>query len=293
MKRFNQHRGESQAKVRHLENRFTYMQRLKDVLTTRRGLLKLRVYGLYLAAAIILVCGANELYSRLVQKAYSAHIEHIKYQSNGIVEQSHAIQILGLTTESTFAKLDCQQMKQQLEAEPIIASARVLKERPNTLVIHVNERLPLAYVQMLNSAGEVEPPQSLFIDASGYLFPVVEQQHTPFLNSPTWYLKASDLEEFKAGAQVKESSYKPIVELLSEVNRYSLSEIPLIKSIQCPKDWKIVLSLATGTEVMMKNSEIASQVERLYQILEHARTTNRQVHSANVIPSKNPAVRFF
>lgn len=293
MKRHNQHRGEIKDKVRHLESRFSYWQRLKDVLTSRRGLHKLRVYGLYLAAAALLYCAGNEVYTRLVQKAYSAHIEHIKYQSKGIIEQSHAIHILGLTTESTFASLDCAEMKQQLESNPIIASAKVLKERPNTLVIHVTERLPIAYVRMQNAVGQVNPPEPLFVDATGVLFPVVESQHTPFLNSPTWYLKASDLTEFKVGERIKENSYKPIVELLSEVNRYSLTEIPLIKSIQCPKDWKIVLSLDTGTEVMMKNTELVPQVKRLSQILEHARSTNRQVRSANVIPNQNPAVRFF
>ncbi len=293
MKRHNQHRGDSKDKVRHLESRFSYWQRLKDVLTSRRGLHKLRVYGLYLAAAVLLYCAGNEVYARLVQKTYSAHIEHIKYQSKGIVEQSHAIHILDLTTESTFASLDCAEMKQKLEANPLIASAKVFKERPNTLVIHVTERLPIAYVRMLKAVGQVNPPEVLFTDATGTLFPVVKEQHSYFLNSPTWYLKVDELKEYKIGAQIKESSYKPIVELLSEVNRYSLTEIPLIKSIECPKDWKIVLTLDTGTEVMMKNSDIAAQVKRLSQILEHARSTNRQVRSANVVPSQNPAVRFF
>ncbi|MFI3242811.1 MAG: FtsQ-type POTRA domain-containing protein [Akkermansia sp.] len=293
MKRHNQHRGENHDKVRHLESRFSYWQRLKDVCTSRRGLHRLRLYALYLAGVVILCCAVNEVYTRLVQKTYSAHIEHIKYQSKGIVEQSHAIHILGLTTESTFASLDCEAMKQELEASPLIASAKVLKERPNTLVIHVTERLPLAYVKMERDVGQVNPPAALFMDDTGTLFPVVKEQHTPFLNSPTWYLKTADLTTFKVGARIKESSYKPIVELLSEVNRYSLTEIPLIKSIQCPKAWKITLSLETGTEVLMKNSNLAAQVKRLSQILEHARSTDRQVRSANVIPDKNPAVRFF
>ncbi len=291
MKQFNKHRGDS--KVKQLESRFSYMQRLKDVFTSRRGLHKLRVYGLYLAGLTLLYCAGNEAYTRLIEKTYSAHIEHIKYQSNGIVEQSHAIQILGLTTESTFAKLDCETMKGQLEANPAIVSALVLKERPNTLVIHVTERLPLAYVKMMNAVGQVHPPEPLFVDETGYLFPVLKEQHSPFLNSPTWYLKPNDVAKFQVGAQVKEDSYKPIVKLLSEVNHYDLTEIPLIKSIQCPKEWKILLCLENGTEVMMKNSDIEAQVSRLKYILEHAHNTNRKVRSVNVIPSKNPAVTFF
>lgn len=293
MKQHNKYRGESQEKVRKLESRFSLMQRLRDVLTSRRGLHKLRHFALYLVILIIIGCTINELYTRFIQKTYSAHIEHIKYYSNGILEQGDAIEILGLTTETVFATLNSKELQQKLESNPLIASAHVLKERPNTLAITITERLPIAFVKMENALGQVYPPEPLFIDEQGYLFPVNKARHTHFMDRPTWYLKSPDVSSFQVGQRVHESSSKPIVELLNTLERYSYTEIPVIKSIRCPKEWKILLSLETGTEVMMKNSDIPSQVDRLYQLLEHARTSNRRIRSANVIPSVNPAVTFF
>ncbi|MFI3244566.1 MAG: FtsQ-type POTRA domain-containing protein, partial [Akkermansia sp.] len=195
--------------------------------------------------------------------------------------------------ESIFANLNSQELQDKLESDPLVASARVLKERPNTLDISVTARLPLAFVKMENDLGEVYPPEPLFVDKSGTLFPVSKEQHALFMKSPTWYLKSPDVNSFQVGERIHTSSSKPVIELLKTLLLYNETEIPSIKSIRCPKEWKIVLSLETGTEVMMKTSDIPAQLERLYQLLEHAKSSNRRIRSANVVPSVNPAVTFF
>ena len=80
------------------------------------------------------------------------------------------------------------------------------------------------------------------------------------------------------------------MELVAAANLYSLVEIPAIREIFRPKDWKIIITLENGAEVLMQVYDIKSQMERLAMILEHCRATQRRPRSINVIPRINPTV---
>mgnify|MGYP003329714862 FL=1 len=67
-------------------------------------------------------------------------------------------------------------------------------------------------------------------------------------------------------------------------------EIPAIREIFRPKDWKIIATLDGGAEVLMQVYDIKGQMERLAMILEHCRATQRRARSINVIPRINPTV---
>ena len=59
-----------------------------------------------------------------------------------------------------------------------------------------------------------------------------------------------------------------------------------------PKEWKIILTLENGAEVLMQVYDIKGQMERLAMILEHCRATHRAPRSINVIPRINPTVTY-
>ena len=67
-------------------------------------------------------------------------------------------------------------------------------------------------------------------------------------------------------------------------------EIPAIREIFRPKEWKIIITLENEAEVLMQVYDIKGQMERLAMILEHCRATHRAPRSINVIPRINPTV---
>lgn len=291
-KKHNSYRSESRNNVKLLEKALSFKARMFSALALRRGMNRARRWLLIgLIALPILVLAASGIYL-CIDTAYSLSIDNISYESRQkLISKQQAMQILGIGDSVNMATLDAVGMAAKLEAHPCIESAHIRAELPDTLSIEIDERIPIVYVEM-ESAADTGTRERLFMDPKGVLFPVVEEYHRDFMGVPVWYLRQEDIRGFGVGAVVEERARRPIVELVSASNAYSLAEIPAIQEIFRPKEWKIIATLSNGAEVMMQVYDIRGQMERLAMILEHARATKRTVRSANVIPRINPTVRY-
>ena len=290
MKKANKYRRQGNVKI--LEKALSISDRLFSMLAVRRGAARLRKFLLILLLVAPIVAGIVWVISYTIDKAYSLSIEHITYDSRQkLISKEQAMQLLGIEGSINMATLDASGMEELLESNPCIESAHIRAELPDTLSIELDERIPIVYVEM-EHAADLGNRTRLFMDPKGYLFPVVPEYHGKFLGVPVWYLNPQDVREFKAGERIDEKYYSPIVQLVAASNRYSLVEIPAIREIFRPKEWKIVLSLEGGISVLMQVYGIRAQMERLAMILEHARATGKKVNSINVFPALNPTATF-
>lgn len=291
-KKLNKLRSEQRDKVRILEKTLSLWDRNFSKLAFRRGLQRAKRWLLILLIALpVLALVGTGIYLG-IDKAYSMSIDNIAYESRQkLISKQQAMKLLGIGDSVNMATLDAAGMTRTLEENPCIASAHIRAELPETLSIEIDERIPIVYVEMESAAGTGNR-ERLFMDPQGILFPVVEEYHRDFLGVPVWYLHPEDVTRFEVGAEVKESARRPIVELASAANAYSLAEIPAIREIFRPKEWKIIATLDNGAEVLMQVYDIRGQMERLAMILEHARATKRTVRSINVIPRINPTVTY-
>lgn len=278
--------------VRRLESALSLTNRLFSRTAFKRGVQRMRRWLLMLLCAApflwLIYWGVNYA----LEKAYSMSIDNISYESRQhLISREQALRILELEGSVNMSNLDAGGMERKLKENPCIADAHIRAELPDTLSIEVEERIPVVYVEMEHAAG-TGSRERLFMDPSGCLFPVEESYHANFMGVPVWYLRPGDVDEFKVGSVIDEKFRRPIVELVAAANMYSLLEIPSIREIFRPKDWKILITLEGGTEVMMQVYDIKGQMERLAMILEHARTTKHHAQEVNVIPRINPTVRY-
>jgi hypothetical protein len=282
--------AETKENVHLLEKALSLKDRLFSVLALKRGARRLRRW--FIALLVILPVGWGVIYSinYAVEKAYSLSIDNIHYVSrHGLISRSQAMEILGIREAVNMATLDVKGMESKLLANHSIAAASIRAEMPETLHIEIDERIPVVYVEM-ESGAETGEKKRFFMDPKGVLFPVVEAFHRNFMNAPTWYLQPEDIRAIEPGATISEAKCRPIKELISAVNAYNLTEIPAICEIFRPKDWKLIVTLENGTEVLMQVYDIKDQLARLAVLLEHARVTGKPMRSINVIPKLNPAV---
>lgn len=290
MKKLNKYRRQGNVKI--LEKALSLSDRLFSMLAVRRGAARLRKFLLILLIVAPLLAAIGWGISYTIDKAYSLSIDHITFDSrHRLISKEQAMKLLGIEGSINMATLDASGMEEQLESNPCIESAHIRAELPDTLSIELDERIPIVYVEM-EHAADLGNRTRLFMDPKGYLFPVVPEYHSKFLGVPVWYLNANDIKDFKAGERIEEKHYRPIVQLVAASNRYGLTEIPAIREIFRPKEWKIVLSLEGGISVLMQVYGIRAQMERLAMILEHARATGKKVNSVNVFPAINPTATF-
>lgn len=296
MKQRNQYRSlykreqSSSSKVKLLETAFSLKERFFSKVAWRRGWRKFRRWGIILLPVLLLIAGIVWACLVTLQNVHQLSIDNISFDSRQkIISKEQAMQILGIKDSINMTALNTTDLKEKLEANICIESADIRAELPDTLHIEINERIPVVYVEQ-ESGADTGNRVRFFMDPSGFLFPVMPEYHQNFMALPVWYLQPGDVEKFEARTIVSEDKRRPIVELAAAANMYSLVEIPSIKEIYRPKDWKIIITLENGAEVLMQAYDIKEQMERLNMILEHCRATKRRARSINVIPRINPTV---
>lgn len=278
------------ANVRLLEAALSLKDRYFSKVAIRRGLRRLRRWTLAIAIIVPVVAGLIWLGMAAVEKAYSLSIDKVTFDArHKLISKEQVMQILGIGDSINMATLDTGALKARLEANHSIESADIRAELPDTLHIEINERIPVVYVEQ-ESGAETGNRIRFFMDPNGHLFPVMPEYHNTFMGVPVWYLQPGDVGAFTAGTVISEEKRRPIVELVAAANMYSLVEIPAIREIFRPKEWKIIATLEGGAEVLMQVYDIKGQMERLAMILEHCRATQRRPRSINVIPRINPTV---
>ncbi len=286
----NRHRSECKRNVRLLEKALSLRDRLFSLMAVKRGLHRLRNGVIVLA--ILAAIGAAIYYSTIyaVGKASSLSIDNITYESRQrLISKEQALNILGIKGPVNLAMLDAAGMEARLEQNLCIESAHIRVSPPDTLHIEVDERIPITYVEMESAVGTGQRTR-LFMCPEGVLFPVEPEFHRDFLNAPTWYLHPSDVDVLEPGEVIPEGTRRPILELIAASNHYDTAEIPRIREIFRPKEWKIIITLEDGTEVLMQVYDLREQMDRLAMILDHARATRRHARTINVIPRINPTI---
>lgn len=290
---YRRHHREQQAasaNVRLLEAALSIKDRLFSIVALRRGLRRLRRWGIILLIVLPLLAALFWGGKAAVEKAYSLSMDKVSFDARQkLISKEQAMKILGIDGAINMATLDTGAMQRKLEENPCIESAHIRAELPDTLHIEINERIPVVYVEQ-ESGTDTGNRVRFFMDPKGKLFPVMPEYHRNFMGVPVWYLQPGDVVEFISGAEVSEERRRPIVELVAAANHYSLMEIPAIREIFRPKEWKIIITLENGAEVLMQVYDIKGQMERLAMILEHCRATHRHARSINVIPRINPTV---
>lgn len=286
----NKYRSEKDKNVQLLEKALSIKERLFSMLALKHGARRLRRWFIIALIALPICWLIYEGSSYALEKAYGMSIDNIHYVSrHKLISRAQALDILGIKDTVNMATLDVKGMEDRLEADPCIAAANIRAELPETLHIEIDERIPIVYVEMANSA-ESGNTTRLFMDPKGVLFPVKEAYHRNFMNAPTWYLNPEDISNFAPGGSIGEENSRPIKELIAASNAYDLTEIPAIREIVRPKGWKLIITLENGTEVLMQVYGIKEQMARLAMLLEHARASGKSIRSANVIPKINPSV---
>lgn len=286
----NRYRGQRSVKI--LEQALSIRDRLFSMLAVRRGTNHLKKIFLIILCILpfLYLIGWGVQYT--IEKAYSLSIEHISYESRlNIFSKQHIADYLGIKGSINMATLDASGMQKKLEEHPCIASAHIRAELPDTLSIEIEERIPIVYVE-LTEATQTGQRKRFFMDPHGVIFPVLPELHRNFLEVPVWYLHPADVNEFHEGAVIPEHALRPIVQLITAVNSYNLTQIPHIQEIFHTKGWKLSLTLEGGINVTMQVHDIPNQITRLAMIIEHAQATGQKLSSINVIPAINPTAVF-
>lgn len=290
---YRRRKGNRREELTSLERSLPWHVRFWNRFALLRGVRRLKRWSLYAAVIALVAWGCVWMAGRIMASAYNLDLRSIEYTANGIIDREQAMKLLDMQGSVNLATLDAAALEAKLAANPAVAAARVQKELPSTLRIDVEARVPVAFIEYEDSLALTgAADRRCFMDPQGVIFPFDPELHGAYMHIPVWYVTPDNVAPLRPGTRVPERSYKPVVELLRLINRYTVAEIPPVRCLARPKDWQLILHLENGTEAMMAVYNLPEQVERLRKALQHARNGGKHIRRANLVPRINPAVEY-
>lgn len=286
----------NQKKANEFEKRLSFGEKLFSFLSFLRGTRRIRRWACVSLVLAIVYIFSHTLFVYLCD-TYSHRDRSIVYSSHyNILSKNQVIDILGLNADSNFSALPLGALQSKLNHHPAIRSASMSVTNGGTLAIHVEEHVPLLFIEMADKAITGKSARYC-LSPERIIFPFDPMIHAQFNNLPTWLLRAADVKEFAPGHEIDEEKCAPIIELARAANAYSdRTELPSILTIERPTEnalqWRLIIRLESATTVELSTlHDIREQIERLVKVLNHARAINKKVISTCVAPEKYvPAV---
>lgn len=200
---------------------------------------------------------------------------------------SRIVATTGLDLDASIFALDTDEIEETLKNLPETTEARVTRRLPGTLKIEISERTPVAWLDC-DRLGIVQRDRAagLLIDEAGIPFKCASQNLWDYAERlPVIRVLQAEDYEIQEGQEIK---HKGLQYALDLVNLASAS----MEGFERPA-WVIVKDEIT-LEMMTLGRTIATlsyfeqerQLEKLTQLVSHARAKGRELKSVNLIPER-------
>lgn len=192
---------------------------------------------LYIAALICLLAVGLFMFT----KSDFFMVQEVRIQGLDNVAQEEIVKLLGTVKGQNLFLTDTNSLAQRIKLHPLVEVAIVKKQLPVTIVVDIQERVPIALI--LNEDGVVE----------------VDKQGTILRFHETWPKTSSPVvtgivvpDTIGPGQKVVNEQLEKVLLLLGQAPQ---SMIPLIGEVSINKDGQVFLFLNTGMEVRLGHSE--------------------------------------
>ncbi len=209
----------------------------------------------------------HRIYAHLLEDQFF-RVRQIEVEGNRKVSREAVLSLARMEEMSNLFTVKLAEVARRIGSHPWIEQVRVSKVFPNTMVIQVEERKPIAILQL---------EELYYIDAKGWVFSSVGEKDRydyPFLTGLTRQFVERDPEEAK-------HLIAKALELLGTVEKEKTPPLDQISEIHMERAFGIdCFTQAEGVEVKMGWEQFGEKVKRLPLIWTDLR--NRGVSAASI-----------
>lgn len=239
------------------------------------------------------VYGVNLLWQKFVVTSQQFQLKNVQFATNGHMTEDEVRKILGLTGQENVLFLNIEKLEEQLKKRSDIVNAFINRELPATLVIELEERVPVAWLECPQDnlfAGNKQT--GLFVDASGHVFSYDPELHKRYESSPVIRVAPPGEGHYTSGRTFQDVSPRQGISFLRASKSFVQQGLPLVASIDFVNDWSFVAHFTDGMEITFGLFNHERQLHDLALVVKHANATNRSIKSANMMPERNMPVVF-
>ncbi|MFO1478524.1 MAG: FtsQ-type POTRA domain-containing protein [Verrucomicrobiota bacterium] len=237
------------------------------------------------------------LLNRLVYENSSFAIQEIDVVTDGVISPDQLRRWSGVKPGENLLALDLMHVKRELELMPAIQSASVERILPGSLRIRVEERVPVAQVNVPRprAGGGIE--LVVFqMDASGsVMLPLDPRQRAVPLNQAEDQLpviSGINLSELQPGRKIESPQTQAALELIDDFAGSPLAGIVELKRIDISAPDVLVVTTGQGSEVTLGLQEFEQQLLRWREVQQAGARMGRVIASLDLAVSNNVPVRW-
>jgi len=225
--------------------------------------------------------GFQQIHAALLYENPRFEIQHLDISSDGRISEDLIREFTQLSEGQNLFAADFEEIESRLKKVPDIESVYIERQLPDTLILRVKERLPLARVESGRSSKF-----PFLIDRFGVVLP-------PRQSASTLPLLKDVQEILKPGTALKDPDVKTALDIigLSE-NMSCLRNHVRIKSLSLSNPDFIYMELDGGIMVRMPRVSLRSRLNKLATTLQIANEQGRQIQEIDLtLDSPNTPVR--
>jgi cell division protein FtsQ len=194
----------------------------------------------------------------------------------------------GLEPGQNLWALNLRQITLDLDKLPYVSSAKVERRFPDTVSIHITERVPVVKIVGLNI--DLNTRETFFLDRDGVVLKPREDEAAPLLPEITGL--TSEQDELEPGMKLEQTSLTRALEILDAIDHSQLHTLIDISQINLGNPLSITMTTRQNMTITFRLDYIDQQLQRLVQIVNYPDFQQRQISTVDLTPDSNVPVTF-
>ncbi len=216
-------------------------------------------------------------------------ISQIVVQNNGVLQPQVIARFAGVNVGQNLLGLDLAQARRNLELVPLIRSAEVRRVMPGRLVIQVEERTPVARVQV---AGR----DHYYVDRTGVVMKTLKLNDgtviEPQGQGPLPWLTGMPATDVQVGRRMETEAVYQALNLLEQINLSPAGTMVEVDRVDVSKPRTLTVATRQGLAVQFDTEDVPQQLRRLGVILMWAQQRQKGVRTVDLTVSRAVPVTF-
>ena len=266
---------------------------------------------------------ANHLFLRNAR--YS--VKELRVETDGTLTRSQILELAKVTDGANLFAVNLSQVRGRLMDRARIAEAEVRRQLPDTLIIRVKERIPVAWVAPVADLGATalpaagaesvpapamqpasdesaapavaanpnaspHPPRSnaILTDADGLLLET-DSLTAGYVSLPL--IRIPGPSKLEPGTRLEDEALRDSLELLGYLREEILSSPFQVEMIDGTVGYCLVVENRLGSQITFSRKNMRDQVKHLNRLLAYSDSQGRQLASANLMAHRNLPITFF
>jgi len=213
-------------------------------------------------------------------------LNKIEIEPRGHFSEHNIREAAGLELNQNLWSLNLPQIARDLEKLPYVSSAKVERHFPDTVTIHITERVPVVKIVGLNI--DLGTRETFYLDRQCVVLKPREDEAVPLLPEVIGLTDA----ELEPGRKLEQPRLMRAMEILDAIDHSQLHTTIDIQRIDLSDPLSISMVTRQDMAITFRLDCIDQQLQRLVQIVNWPDFQQRQIHTVDLTPDCNVPVTF-